>query len=148
MIYSIEKANLISGQLLKFKDCFIHQLAGHTANMDFWINEVKESILALDDYTKRFYSMRDGQAIWIEHHKEPIHDYCPICGGKCEFSNGIPSLPTRVENSLLKETRKDLVNAAYYFLVRCYNSKLIDLAALENYCSEVGTSIDPGDLTH
>lgn len=148
MIYSIEKANMISGQLLKFKDCFVHQLAGHAANISFWMHEVKESLSVLDGYTKRFYSMRDGQVAWIENHREPVYDYCPVCGGKCEFSNGIPSLPTRVENSILKETRKDLVNAAYYFLVRCHNTKLISLDDLENHCAEIGTSIDPKDLNH
>lgn len=146
MIYSIEKAHLIAVQLLKFKDCFAHQLGGHYANIDFWINEVKESLVVLDDYNKRFVLMRDGQTIWIENHGKPIHEFCPICNGKCEFSNGIPTLPTRAESSLLKETRKDLVNAAYFFLVRCYNSKLMDLTTLENYCSAVGTSIDPKDL--
>ena len=146
MIYSIEKANLISEQLRKFKDCFAHQLAGHNANIDFWINEVKASLIVLDDYNKRFYAMRDGQSAWIENHGEPIHDYCPICQGKCEFSNGIPSFPIRVESSLLKDTRKTLVNSAYYFLIRCHNSELMDLETLENYCAEVGTSIDPKDL--
>jgi hypothetical protein len=148
MIYSIEKASLISEQLRKFKDCFAHQLAGHYVNIDFWINEVRESLIVLDDYNKRFIAMRDGQSLWIENHGKPIHEYCPICKGKCEFSNGIPSLPTRVESSLLKETRKSLVNSAYYFLVRCYNSKLMDLKALENYCSEIGTSIEPKDLNN
>lgn len=148
MIYTIEKANLVSEQLRKFKDCFAHQLAGHYANINFWINEVKKSLIALDEYNKRFNIMRDGQSDWIENHGEPIHEYCPVCKGKCEFSNGIPSLPRKVESSLLKETRKDLVNSTYYFLVRCYNSKLIDLKTLENYCSEVGTSIDPKDLNH
>ena len=146
MIYSIEKANLTSEQLRKFKDCFAHQLAGHNANIRFWINEVKESLIVLDNYNNRFYAMRDGQLAWIENHGEPIHEYCPICQGKCEFSNGIPTLPTRIESSLLKETRKNLVNSAYYFLVKSYNSKLMDLKALENYCAEVGTSIDPKDL--
>jgi hypothetical protein len=146
MVYSIEKATLISEQLRKFKDCFAHQLAGHYANSDFWINEVKAALLALDEYNKRFKVLHDGQSTWIENHGEPIHDYCPICKGKCEFSNGIPSLPTRVESSLLKETRKDLVNAAYYFLVRCYNAKLMDREALEQHCSAVGTSIDPADI--
>ncbi|WP_162127619.1 hypothetical protein [Flavobacterium phycosphaerae] len=146
MIYSIEKANLISEQLRKFKDCFAHQLAGHTANISFWIKEVKEALVVLDEYNKRFYAMRDEQVVWIENHGEAIHDYCPTCGGKCEFSNGIPSLPIRVESSLLKETRKNLVNAAYYFLIRGYNSKLMDLKTLEHFCAEVGTSIDPKDL--
>jgi hypothetical protein len=146
MIYSIEKANLISEQLRKFKDCFAHQLAGHHANVDFWINEVKESLIVLDDYNKRFNVMRERQSVWIENHGKPIHEYCPICEGKCEFSNGVPTLPTRVESSLLKETRKNLVNSTYYFLVRCYNSKLMDLKTLENYCAEVGTSIEPKDL--
>jgi hypothetical protein len=107
---------------------------------------VKESLIVLDDYNKRFNVMRERQSVWIENHGKPIHEYCPICEGKCEFSNGVPTLPTRVESSLLKETRKNLVNSTYYFLVRCYNSKLMDLKTLENYCAEVGTSIEPKDL--
>lgn len=146
MVYSIEKAILISEQLRKFKDCFAHQLAGHYANCGFWIKEVKESLLAIDEYNQRFKAMRETQSEWIKNHGKPIHDYCPVCNGRCEFSNGIPSLPERVESSLLKETRKNVVNSAYYFLVRCYNAQLMDLMVLEKYCSEIGTSIDPGDL--
>ncbi|MBB4806321.1 hypothetical protein HNP38_001593 [Chryseobacterium defluvii] len=146
MIYTIEKANLISEQLRKFKDAFNYQLAGHYGNINFWMNEVKESIIAIDNYNKRFKALSDCQKEWISNHNEPVHEYCHICGGKCEFSNGIPSPPRKIESSLLKETRKNLTDSAYYFLIRIYNSGMIDYTSLENLCNEIDLSIEPKDL--
>ena len=90
--------------------------------------------------------MRDGQKNWVEAHGTVVHDYCPFCGGKCEFSNGIPSPPTRMPSQELQESRKELVDSAYYFLLRCYRIKLLDEKMLDQKCNNIGTSVDPTDL--
>jgi hypothetical protein len=147
MIYTIEKATLISGQLRQFTTGYAHHVAGQFANIDFWLHEVQESVKTIDEYNKRFNKMRDEQKRWITAHGTVVHDYCPICGGKCELSDGRhPSPPVRVSDSDLMASRKTLIDSTYFFLLRCYRLRLFDKDALETKCKEIGTSIDPSDL--
>jgi hypothetical protein len=39
-----------------------HQLAGHAANVDFWVGETKHCLAVIDGYQKRFERLRAGQA--------------------------------------------------------------------------------------
>ncbi len=146
MIYTLEKAILITDQLKKFKDAYAYQLAGHFGNINFWLNEVKSAFCAMDEYNKRFITMSNARIQFYENHGEPIHEYCSICNGRCEFSNGIPNPPKRIVNSEIKEVRKNLLDACYYFLIRGYNAKIISKTELKNYCDIVDISIDPNDL--
>ena len=146
MIYTIEKANLISELLRKFTSGYAHHVAGQFSNIDFWMHEVQESIKIIDEYNKRFNKIRDAQKEWVESHGTVVYDYCPHCGGKCQLSNGTPSPPTRTSANDLKESRKELVDAAYYFLLRCYRMKLLDKKQLEIKCNQIGTSIELSDI--
>lgn len=146
MIYTIEKANLIIEQLTKFKNMSAYKLSGHFANFEFWTMEVKSALNALDEHYARFKTMLNAQLNYIENHGEPIHDFCPICKGICEFSTGKPSLPKRIVNSELKEIKTELLNAYYLLLVRSFNSKIIDKNQLEKFCNEVEISFDETDL--
>ena len=117
MIYTIEKANLIIEQLTKFKSMPTYKLSGHIANFEFWEAEVKSALKAIDNHFKRFKTMSNAQLNYIENHGEPIHEFCAVCNGVCEFSTGKPSLPKRIVNSELKEVKTELLNT-YYFLLR------------------------------
>jgi len=66
MIYTVEKANLITRQLNKFKDSYAFMVAGQFANIDFWMNEVESTIKAIDEHNIRFAKMYDAQEKWIE----------------------------------------------------------------------------------
>ena len=148
MIYTIEKANLISEQLRRFTNGYAHHVAGQFANIDFWLHEVQESIKTIDEYNKRFNNIRDGQKKWVDSHGTIVSDYCPYCGGKCELSNENrkPSPPERTSSNELQATRKELVDSTYFFLLRCYRMGLLNKNTLEAKCKETGTSIDPSDL--
>lgn len=118
MIYTIDRANLISEQLKKFTTGYTHHVVGHYSNIYFWIGEVKEALNAIDNHKKRFDKMYDAQKDWIEEHGTIVHDFCPICGGKCEFSDGKQILPKFKYKTELLEARKNLVDSVYYFLIR------------------------------
>ena len=90
------------------------------------MGEVKDAIKIIDEYHQRFDKMRDEQMQWINSHGTRVYDYCPMCGGKCEFDNGTPAPPRRVRKDDLKEARKELVDATYFFLARCYRMKLLE----------------------
>ena len=148
MIYSIEKAHLIAEQLRRFTSAYAHHVVGQYANIDFWLQEVKEALVTIDAYNQRFNRMRDEQKNWVEAHGTVVYEYCPHCGGKCEFSDGKPAPPVRMSSSELTQTRKKLVDSAYYFLLRCHRVGLLDEQLLETKCNYIGTSIEPSDLTY
>ncbi|MFC4633029.1 hypothetical protein ACFO3O_03875 [Dokdonia ponticola] len=149
MIYTIEKADLVSTQLRKFTTAYAHHLVGQYANIDFWLQEVIASQKTIDTYKHRFNQLRDAQKEWVEKHDVREADYCPICRGKCELSDKNllrPAPPIRTSSKTLDITRRELVNAAYYFLIRCYSVGLLDDHDLKKKCDLIGTSIDPNDL--
>jgi hypothetical protein len=146
MIYTLEKAKLISEQLRRLTTGYAHHVAGQFANIDFWLHEIQESIKTIDQYNKRFNSMRDEQKKWIDAHGTVVYDYCPICGGKCEFADGTPPPPVRTPDIELSAARKELIDSTYFFLLRCYRMSLLTKSTLEAKCNEIGTSIDSSDL--
>ena len=83
MIYTIEKAKLVTEQLRKFTTAYTHHVVGQFANIEYWIDEVQVALKAIDEYGKRFTNIRDAQQAWIDAHGTKVYDYCPMCGGKC-----------------------------------------------------------------
>ncbi|GGG30399.1 hypothetical protein GCM10011344_34180 [Dokdonia pacifica] len=149
MIYTIEKANLVATQLKKFTTGYAHHVVGQYANIDFWLEEVITAQRTIDAYRYRFNDMRDAQKEWVEKHDTQVFSYCHICRGKCELigDNPLPpSPPKRMSSAVLDTTRKELVNAMYYFLTRCYRMGLLNDIQLKQKCDRIGTSIDPSDL--
>ncbi len=149
MIYTIERANLITKQLRKFTDSYAFMVAGQFANVNFWIDEVVSATMALDEHKVRFDKMYEAQKDWIEEKQVRVPDYCHICNGICELSHERyvkPELPKNRASTEKKESRKELIDSAYYFLVRCHNVGLINEKEMKGYCEKIGTSIDPYDL--
>lgn len=146
MIYTFEKSDLIANQLKKFTTGYTHHVVGQYANIDFWIDEVVASLKAIDEYKNRFDKLYTAQKNWTEDHGTVIHEFCPICNGKCEFSTGKPRLPVLQYKSEKNDFRKELVDAAYFFLLRCFRIGLLTREALKQKCDTIGTSIDPNDL--
>lgn len=149
MIYTIKKANLVAEQLRKFTDSYSYMVAGQYANIDFWIAETISSLKALDDHNNRFKKMYNAQNDWIEEKNVKVPDYCFICNGICELSHDgyrKPELPKLRSKSEKKESRKNLVDSFYYFLIRCYKVGLLNEEEMNAFCKEIGTSIDPQDF--
>lgn len=149
MIYTIERAKLITDQLRKFADSYAYMVAGQFANIDFWIDETLNSIRAIDQHNVRFEKMCEAQKEWIEEKNVRVPDYCYICNGICELSEQHykkPELHKQRAKNEKKEARKKLVNSAYYFLVRCFKIGLLNEEELKGYCNQIGTSVDLDDL--
>ncbi|MGH1383782.1 hypothetical protein [Kordia sp.] len=149
MIYTIKKAILVTEQLRKFTDSNDYMVAGQFANINFWINEVASAIKALDEHNIRFKKMCEAQKNWTEENNTRVPDYCHICNGICELSvehYKKPELPKKRFKNEKKEARKELVDTAYYFLIRCFNMSLLNKEGLNDFCDRIETSIDPYDL--
>lgn len=151
MIYTVEKAELLSEQLRKFTTGYAHQLAGQFANLEFWLREVESALTAIDEHNERFEKLKDGQQEWVDEHNTRVHTekYCGLCGGICEFSDGKPKrpAPARLKSSTEKAaSRRKLVDTTYTLLTRYYRMRLLSQDDLKANCDRIGTSIDPGDL--
>lgn len=151
MIYTAEKAELVSKQLQKFTTGYAHHLAGQFANLDFWLNEVESALAAIDQHKSRFEKLKDGQQAWVDKHDTLVHpdNYCPRCAGACEFRDGTPKppRPVRLKSWTEKATaRHKLVETTYALLTRYYRMGLLSHDELQAHCDRIGTSIDPGDL--
>ena len=125
-------------------------VAGQFANIDFWIKEVKVALSALDEHNNRFEKMYHAQKSWIDSHNIEVPDHCSICWGICELGGGSkkPNLPKKTKHtkSEKKASRHELIDSAYFFLIRCYKIGLLEETELRQKCEEVGTSIDFVDL--
>jgi|GEM_PF-1505932 len=145
MVYTLEKAQLIKEQIRRFTTSYSQHLSGQFTNFEFWLPEIESALEALSKYNHRFNCMRDAQKLWIEEHGTVIHEYCPICMGKCELSDRVPR-PVRVPSSEIKTMHRELTNTAYEFFLRCYRDRLLDEEKLREACERIGTGIDPADL--
>ena len=146
MSYTIEKAKLLANQLEKFTTSYAHHLFGQFANLDFWLSETQEAFKAIDGYYHRYQNLRKAQIEWVKNHKTKVYGYCSICGGKCEYDDGTPSPPVKIDKEELEIARRQVKDAVYHFLLRCFRSNLLDEKSLSAACERVGTSIEPEDL--
>ncbi len=146
LIYTVEKATLLTSQLQRFSTGYAHHVAGQYASVEFWLLEVESALRALDEYNSRFNRMRNAQQAWVDVHGMVTHAYCPICCGRCEFSDGVPAPPIRTANGVLQETRRALSDAGYEFLLRCYRQGLVEEKELKLLCNRMGSGFDPSDL--
>lgn len=91
--YSVTRAELIAQQIGRFATQHLHQLAGHHANLAFWISEASSAVSAIDEYNARFQRLRDAQLSWVQSHDTKVSRYCPTCRGGCEFGPQTPERP-------------------------------------------------------
>ena len=146
MIYTIERANLLTEQFRRFKSSHAHHLAGLFANVDFWPHEVEEAYRAIDEYNMRFSTLQNAQERWVRQFDVKEYRFCHICQGKREFDDGTPQPPRRTPSRDLGDARAALREEAREFLMRCFRSGLMDQAALREMCNRIGTGLETSEL--
>jgi hypothetical protein len=141
MAYSSDITKTLTVQITKFVALNRHQLAGHVANLDFWVAEVRHCLDVIDGYKLRFDQMKAAQMTHISEHgtvEFSLHDPC--------FTQGRASPPTRVPSAELGEAKRNLCDATYRFMVRCFNDGLIEQDLLRQTCSSLDLGIEASDL--
>jgi hypothetical protein len=147
MSYSTEISKTLADTLTGFVSLNSHQLVGHAANLDFWLVEVRHCVEVIEGYRKRFDAMKSSQVRYVtergtlEFSHRCGDDFCPICAQGQSVS---PPRPIRDQE--LKEAVRELRDAAYHFLVRCYRAGFIDEARFREAAESIGTGIDVCDL--
>ena len=86
-----------------------HQLAGHVANLDFWVAEVRHCLDVIDGYDRRFEQMKAAQTAHISENgtvEFRLDDPC------CTQENS-PSTETSLGVRNSAEARRNLCDATY-----------------------------------
>lgn len=123
MAYAIDVAKILADTLAKFSTLNPGQLAGHVANLEFWVLEINHGTSLIDGYHKRFEAMKAAQQPKVR-------------------AVDLKSVP----DSQLKQARNDLIDAAYKFLLRCYKTNLLDEKSLRTILASIGTTLEPQDI--
>ncbi|MGL6075216.1 MAG: hypothetical protein ACRC8S_13740 [Fimbriiglobus sp.] len=142
MSFSEQIAKVVADQLERFVTLNPHQLAGHVANLDFWVGEAQHALEVIDGYQERFRNLKEGQEKYVSQHNTRV--WSPF---ERDISTP-PASPQRVPDGSLREARRSVVDAVYRFLVRLCNEGLIPETELRARCAELGIGIDPTDLRH
>src|SRR5262245_47198857 len=123
--YSIARAELIADQIGRFATQHLHQLAGHNANLEFWLAEAASAVRAIDEYQQRFKRLQNARLAWVREHDTKVTHYCPICRGACEFGPQTPDRPHRVPSEELDAARAAVRRAVRQFLVRLFKAGFV-----------------------
>ncbi len=97
------------------------QLAGHAANVDFWMAEVAHRLMVIDGYQKRFKAMREAQ---LQH----------------PGAHGVVPPPQRSTSDEDRKTlARDLRDAAHSLLDRLEREALIDQTRAQELRKKLAT---------
>jgi hypothetical protein len=146
MTYSVNLAEVITQQMVRFATLNRHQLAGHLLNLDFWLDEIRHALSVIDGYQPRFRKLKEAQEKFGGPPPPTPPSRLRKLRGVPEFFGGTPPLPHRISDSDLAEARRALVDAGYGWLRRCYREGLLTKDQFRVHCESLGTSIDPADL--
>src|SRR5262245_51946331 len=122
-------AKLVTDQLSRFVTLNRHQLAGHVANLDFWLAQVRHALAVIDGYGPRFVRMEAVQEDYVAAHGTTLSEVEPA-----GIRERKPHPPRRVPERELRTARQALVKAASRFLERCRRESLISDQQLFEAC--------------
>jgi hypothetical protein len=106
----------------------VHQLAGHMANVDFWLDEVRHCIAVIDGYAERFEKLRWAQAAYERGHPHAISD----SAGWSKKVGREPLLKKSSPDSERRRLRRQLLKAAGRLIDRAHRDGLIDLSRADD----------------
>lgn len=141
MAYTTDLARLLADQLERFVPLQRHQLAGHVANLDFWVGEARHALEVIDGYGPRFELLKGAQKAYTARFQpgacdpeDPRQIRAPVAP------------PRRVPAEEFVEARRAVCDGLRLFLARCVREGLIDEAAMRRACDPLGIGIDANDL--
>ncbi len=140
MSFSENMAKVVADQLARFVTLNRHQLAGHVANLRFWIAQARHALEVIDGYQERFRLLKAGQADCVAAHQTMV--YSPVDPDIA----GPPDPPRRVPSASLRHARRSVVEATYKLLLRLYRDGLISESQVRSLCGDLEISIDPADM--
>ena len=153
MTYTITVADAVSKTIGKFETLNNYQLAGHVANLDFWVRQVRNALDALDGYSKRHKQMQLAQKEYIGR-----HDTREFSASEAFFHREFPEFPdlyplrtaetdrASVDSETAKFKRREVADAFYGFLKRCHQEMILDSDSARKALSDCDIGVEPGDF--
>jgi hypothetical protein len=141
MAYTIDIVKPLFDQLAKFVTLNRHQLAGHIANLDFWLGEVRHGLAVIDGYSERFERLRAAQQRHVSEHGTAVFS---LHDPRHTESSAPP--PRRVPDGPMREVRRSLCDAVYRFLVRCHREGFITESSVRKECQDLDIGVEAADL--
>ena len=146
MNYSLDRALLLAEQLRQLATRQAFALAGHHANLAFWLAETEQAIATVDGYQERWRRQRDAQAEWVRLHGTRFDGPCDCCGGRCELGKRAPAAPLRTAGEDLDEARSQVRAAFLAFLLRLHRFRLLEGEEVRALALRVKAPFDSEDL--
>ncbi len=140
MSFSEKLARVVADQLERFVTLNTHQLAGHVANLDFWIAQARHVVEGIDGYEPRFRRLKAGQDQYVVEHQTETYLLDDA------YIRWKADSPQRVAHSSLRDARRAVTDATYRFLVRCCNEQLIPEEQLRDICKSLDISVESTDI--
>ena len=140
MSFSEDLAKVVADQLARFVTLNTHQLAGHVANLEFWVSQARHALEVIDGYEPRFRRLKAAQEQYVTVHRTQTflpHDH---------ETHGPPDSPRRVAHAALREARRSVTEATYRFLVRCCNDGLIPESQVRAICGSLDIGVESADI--
>src|SRR5438046_30269 len=72
MSFSENLTKVVTDQVARFVTLNRHQLAGHVANLEFWLDQVRHALAVIDGYQERFRQLKAGQAEYVAQHQTTV----------------------------------------------------------------------------
>jgi hypothetical protein len=152
MAYSLEIADAVSRSVGKFVTLSNYQLAGHLANLDFWMRQIINALDAIDGYSTRQTTLELAQKKYIS-----AHDTWRFSTEQTTLHHEFPEEPAcepgtvrpdrwRIDSETLKRKRREIVDSFYRFMLRCHKERLISGDRAKEALSECGIGVEPGDF--
>ena len=141
MPYTLDVVKPLIDQLTRFATLNRHQLAGHVANLDFWLTEVRHGLAVIDGYSERFERLRTAQQRHVAEHGTTVFSLRDP-----QHSEGEPSPPRAPPDGPMREARRSLCDATYHFLVRCYREDLITESSVREECEALHIGVEASDF--
>jgi hypothetical protein len=139
--YITNLATALTHELTKFGSYRRYQLAGHVANLDFWLAEARHVLAVIDGYPARLDRHSEAHTQYVLEHKVVEFDPKDPSGVNLGLT-----LPKRTSEAELRRSRDELCTALYRFLVRCCNKGFIDEDLLRRECKSFGIGVVDSDL--
>jgi hypothetical protein len=152
MPYTIEIADAVVRTIGKFVTLNNFQLAGHVANLEFWTEQVKSALQAIDGYPKRQRALEGAQKEYIKRHDTREVDAETLALHR-EFPNDPCYVPpvvapnrNRIDSETIKAKRREVVDSFYRFICRCHREGILQSSEARRALGSCGIGVEPGDL--
>jgi hypothetical protein len=137
----LRHARIFTHQIRIFATLDRHQLVGHVATLEFWMDGVRHCLHVIDGSHRRFEPMKAAEMKHISGRGTEEFRLDDPC---CTRMRSSP--PRRAPSKELGEARRHLCDSTYRFLMQCSHEQLVDETTLRRTCEGLDIGIEVGDL--